>query len=80
MAASWAKEYINNLQLAELLIKIAPRAIRRRFDDEFHPGQLEQFLSKNRRHIDDLKNKRVITRAQYDILYLRGKLIIVYNT
>lgn len=72
MAAALAKEEINFQRLASLLIKIAPRAIRRRFDDEFHPGQLEQFLSKNRRHIDDLKNKKVITRVQYDILYPRG--------
>ncbi|VDI43424.1 Hypothetical predicted protein [Mytilus galloprovincialis] len=69
MATSLAQEDINFLRLAGLLIKIAPRAVRQRFDYEIHPGQLKQFLSKNRRKIDDLKKKRVITLSQYDLLY-----------
>ncbi|XP_052085386.1 uncharacterized protein LOC127723024 [Mytilus californianus] len=73
MATSLAQDDINFLRLAGLLIKIAPRAVRRRFDYEFHPGQLQQFLSKNRRKIDDLTyKKRIITLAQYDLLYPRG--------
>lgn len=72
MATYLAHEDIHFLRLAGLLIKIAPRAVRRSFDYEIHPGQLEQFLSKNRRKIDDLYKKRVITLAQYDLLYPKG--------
>ncbi|XP_063405751.1 uncharacterized protein LOC134689715 [Mytilus trossulus] len=73
MASSLAQEDVNFLRLAGLLIKIAPRAVRQRFDYEFNPKQLQQFLCKNRRKIDDLTNKkRVITLAQYDLLYPRG--------
>ncbi|VDI17281.1 Hypothetical predicted protein [Mytilus galloprovincialis] len=72
MATSLAQEDINFLRLAGLLIKIAPRAVRQRFDYEFHPQQLQQFLSKNRRKIDDLYKKRIFTLAQYDVLYTRG--------
>ncbi|CAG2227856.1 unnamed protein product [Mytilus edulis] len=75
MATSLSQEDINFLRLAGLLIRVAPRAVRRRFDFEFHPKQLQQFLSKNRHKIDDLTHKkRVITLAQYDLLYPRGTL------
>ncbi|XP_063407048.1 ankyrin-1-like [Mytilus trossulus] len=70
MATSLSQEDINFLRLACLLIRVAPRAVRRRFDFEFHPGQLPKFLSKNRRKLDDLTHKkRVITLAQYDLLF-----------
>ncbi|CAC5410652.1 unnamed protein product [Mytilus coruscus] len=73
MATSLSQEDINFLRLAGLLIRVAPRAVRQRFDYEFHPEQLQQFLSKNRRKIDDLTHKkRVITLAQYDLLFPRG--------
>lgn len=75
MATSLSQEDINFLRLAGLLIRVAPRAVRRKFDFEFHPKQLQQFLSKNRHKIDDLTHKkRVITLAQYDLLYPRGNL------
>ncbi|XP_071141832.1 uncharacterized protein [Mytilus edulis] len=70
MATSLSQEDINFLRLAGLLIRVAPRAVRRRFDSEFHPGQLKQFLSKKRGKIYDLTyKKRVITLVQYDLLF-----------
>ncbi|CAG2234019.1 unnamed protein product [Mytilus edulis] len=73
MANSLSQEEINFLRLAGLLIRIAPRAVRKKFDDEFHPVQLKQMLSENRREIYDLTyKKRVITQNQYDLLYPRG--------
>ncbi|VDI03181.1 Hypothetical predicted protein [Mytilus galloprovincialis] len=73
MATSKQEEDIMFLRLAGLLIRIAPRAVRRKFNYEFHSERLKQFLSKNRSKIDDLKNKKkVLTQAQYDILYPRG--------
>ncbi|VDI47763.1 Hypothetical predicted protein [Mytilus galloprovincialis] len=73
MSTSLSQEDINFLRLAGLLIRVAPRAVRRKFDYEFHPKQLKQFLSKNRRKIYDLTfEKGVITLVQYDLLYPKG--------
>ncbi|CAG2216437.1 unnamed protein product [Mytilus edulis] len=73
MATSLSQEDVNFLRLAGLLIRVAPRAVRRRFDYEFHPEQLKQFLSKNRGKIYDLTyKKRVITLVQYDLLFPKG--------
>ncbi|VDI25530.1 ankyrin repeat domain-containing protein 17 [Mytilus galloprovincialis] len=73
MATSLSQEDINFLRLAGLLIRVALRAVRRKFDYEFHPKQLKQFLSKNRRKIYDLTfEKGVITLVQYDLLYPKG--------
>lgn len=81
MATAMSQEDINFLRLAGLLIRIAPRAVRQRFDYEFHPEQLQQFLSKNRRIINELKTKkRVITTAQYDILYPKGKVLRYFKS
>lgn len=75
MATSLSQEDINFLRLAGLLLRIAPRVVRREFDHEFNPNQLQQFLSQNRAKINYLKyKKRVITQKQYDILYPRGKV------
>ncbi|VDI56057.1 26S proteasome non-ATPase regulatory subunit 10 [Mytilus galloprovincialis] len=73
MATSQSHEDVNFLRLAGLLIRVAPHAVRRRFDFEFHPDQLQQFLREKRGKIDDLtRKKKVITFAQYDLLYPRG--------
>lgn len=67
MATSLSQEDLNFLRLAALLFKIAPRAVRQKFDYEFDPKQIQQFLRKNRNKIHDLTNK-----TQYDILYSTG--------
>ncbi|CAG2234034.1 unnamed protein product [Mytilus edulis] len=73
MATSVAQEDINFLRLAGLLIKIAPHAVRRKFDYEFHPTQLQNFLSQNQHTIHELTyKKRVITLPQYELLYSKG--------
>ncbi|VDI65891.1 Hypothetical predicted protein [Mytilus galloprovincialis] len=73
MVTPLPQEDINFLRLTGLLIRIAPRAVRRLFDKEFHPDQLTQFLRKNRPKIDDLTfRKRVITQAEYELLYPKG--------
>lgn len=80
MATSLAQEDINYLRLAGLLLKIASRAVRRRFDYEFDPLQLQQFLRKHRCKIDDLTyKKKIITQAQYNKLYPRGKFLEFLN-
>ncbi|VDI42961.1 serine/threonine-protein phosphatase 6 regulatory ankyrin repeat subunit A [Mytilus galloprovincialis] len=73
MATSLSQENINFLRLAGLLLRVAPRAVRRKFDYEFNPEQLQQFMSKNRGKIYDLTYKnRVITLVQYDLLFPKG--------
>lgn len=74
MATPMSQEDTNFLRLAGLLIRIAPRAVRQRFDFELDPFTLKTFLSKNRRGIEELRGKRVITQAQYDLLYPKGML------
>lgn len=75
MATSLPQEDIHFLRLDGLLIRVAPRVVRRRFDYEFHPGQLKQFISRNRRKIYDLTyKKRVITLVQYDLLFPKGNI------
>ncbi|XP_063405743.1 serine/threonine-protein phosphatase 6 regulatory ankyrin repeat subunit C-like [Mytilus trossulus] len=73
MATSQPQEDVMFLRLAGLLLRIAPRAVRRWFDNEFHPDRLNQFLRKNRHKIDGMKCKeRVISQAMYNLLYPRG--------
>ncbi|XP_063405874.1 uncharacterized protein LOC134689837 [Mytilus trossulus] len=70
---SLSQEDIYFLRLAGLLIRVAPRAVRRRFDYEFHPEHLQQFLRTNRGKIDNLTHKkRIITVTQYDLLFPKG--------
>lgn len=74
MATPLPQEDINFLRLAGLLLRIAPRAVRRWFDKEFHPDRLQQFLSKNRLKIYDMTFKeRVMSQAMYNLLYPRSK-------
>lgn len=75
MATALPQEDINFLRLARLLQKIAPLAVRRLFDKEFHPARLKQFLKNNRLKIDDLTfKKKVIIQAEYKLLYPKGKV------
>lgn len=74
MATSLPEEDVMFLRLASLLHRIAPRAVRRWFDNEFHPDKLNQFLRKNRLKIYDMTFKeRVITQAVYNLLYPKSK-------
>lgn len=67
MATSLSQEEIDFLRLARLLLRIAPRAVRKKFDYEFDSKQLQQFLKKNRNKIHDFT-----TKAQFGILYPTG--------
>ncbi|XP_063417718.1 uncharacterized protein LOC134700292 [Mytilus trossulus] len=62
------------LRLACLLLHIAPRALRRHFDHEFHPNQLQTFLVQKQNNILKLKQRRCITQTQYELLYPAGEL------
>ncbi|CAC5357222.1 unnamed protein product [Mytilus coruscus] len=67
-------DIIRYLRLACLLLHIAPRALRRHFDHEFHPDQLQAFLIQKQSRISELKQRRCITQTQYELLYPAGEL------
>ncbi|XP_052087251.1 uncharacterized protein LOC127724350 [Mytilus californianus] len=59
--------------IIECLVKgISPLVVREIFDREFHPVCLKNSLSKERKKIQQLKNKRVLNRTQMDLLYPIG--------
>ncbi|CAG2227454.1 unnamed protein product [Mytilus edulis] len=62
------------LRLACLLLHIAPRALRRHFDHEFHPDKLQAFILQKQSKILELKQRRCITQTQYELLYPAGEL------
>ena len=71
--SSLSEEEVNYLRLEYLLIRISPRAVRKIFDSEFHPQQLKSFLRKNVLNIKEMRQRHLITQAQFDLLYPRGK-------
>lgn len=60
------------LRVANLLIKLSPKAVRIVFDREFIPGGLKSVLSKNLTKLDKLKKKHVITQTQWSLLFPSG--------
>lgn len=66
----FSKEEENYLRIANLLIKVAPNAVRVKFDKELHPDVLQTVLTQNKYKIlDSLKRKKVINRIQWDLLF-----------
>ncbi|VDI69069.1 Hypothetical predicted protein [Mytilus galloprovincialis] len=64
------EEEENYLRIANLLIRVAPSAVRIQFNNEFYPGGLKSVLNKNRLNIlEPLKRKRIINQAQWDLLF-----------
>lgn len=62
---------VNYLRIISLLYKVAPSAVRVKFDEEFHPTNgLETTLRKDRiRVLEPLKRKRIINQVQWDLMY-----------
>jgi len=73
------KEENDYIKICYLLLRVAPRVIREKFDSEFYPGGLKTELSTNRfKVILPLFNKRVINQKQWDLLYpVTGKLLLL---
>lgn len=67
-------DVIRFLRLACLLLHIAPRALRRHFDIEFHPDKLQALLLQKKIKILELKERKTITQTQYDLLYPAGNV------
>lgn len=60
----------NYLRITHLMIRVAPTAVRFRFDEEFHPDRLKTILFENRNNIiQALNRKRVINNTQMNVLF-----------
>ena len=59
----------NYVRMALLVTGVSPRAVRAYFDQEFSPTQLKTTLNKEYNKLFDLKLKRVINQAQWNLLF-----------
>ncbi|XP_076083279.1 uncharacterized protein LOC143054234 [Mytilus galloprovincialis] len=66
--ASLSEEEENYVRLALLLRGVTPRAVRTYFDREFPPTSLPSTLSTSHNTLLDLKKKRIINQAQWNLL------------
>lgn len=63
-------EEINYLRIANLILRVAPTAVRVKFDKELNPAVLQKTLNQNRwNKLDPLKKKRIINNAQWDLIF-----------
>ncbi|VDI02299.1 Hypothetical predicted protein [Mytilus galloprovincialis] len=58
------------LRIANLLITIAPSAVRVKFDKEFHPDVLQKILYQERfKMLESLKKRNILTQIQWDLMF-----------
>ncbi|XP_071145822.1 uncharacterized protein [Mytilus edulis] len=69
MATSISAEETYYLRIANLLLKVAPTAVRVKFDKEFYPSGLQTVLNQNRVKIQGLLQKRIINQKQWNLLF-----------
>ncbi|VDI35475.1 Hypothetical predicted protein, partial [Mytilus galloprovincialis] len=67
-----SEEEENYLRMHLLVTGISPRAVRILFDKEFHPSQLDASIKNGYGTLSDMKKKRVINTAQWNLLFPRG--------
>ncbi|CAG2239300.1 unnamed protein product [Mytilus edulis] len=72
MMAPLLEEEENYVRLALLLKGVSPRAVRSYFDREFPPTHLPSTLNTNYNTLQDLKLKRVLNQAQWNLLFPRN--------
>ncbi|CAG2200539.1 unnamed protein product [Mytilus edulis] len=70
--APLSEEEENYVRLALLLKGVTPRAVRTYFDREFPPTYLPSTLNTNNNTLLDLKLKRIINQAQWNLLIPRN--------
>ncbi|XP_052059099.1 ankyrin-1-like [Mytilus californianus] len=70
--APLSEEEENYVRLALLLKGVTPRAVRTYFDREFHPTYLPSTLNKNYNTLLNLKLKKIIIQAQWNLMILRN--------
>ncbi|CAG2234201.1 unnamed protein product [Mytilus edulis] len=63
-------EELNFLRTANLILRVAPHAVRIKFDKEFAPSRLQLELNKARyKVLEPLKKKKVINQAQWNSIF-----------
>ena len=68
----------NFLRFSHLIQKIAPQAVRCRFDNEFPPTDLDRKIRQNLTLLMELHQKRVLTKQQWNLINLpRGNIFYV---
>ncbi|VDI08418.1 Hypothetical predicted protein [Mytilus galloprovincialis] len=67
-----SEEEENYLRIHLLMTGIASRAVRVLFDKEFHPSSLHATIKKEHGKLLDLRMKRVINEAQWNLLFPRA--------
>ncbi|XP_071148684.1 ankyrin-1-like [Mytilus edulis] len=72
-----SKEEKNYWRIVSLLYKVAPSAVRVKFDEEFHPTNgLESALNQAKwRVVVPLKEKKIINQVQWDLMYPTSGLV-----
>lgn len=68
----------NYIIIQLVLTGISPLAVRKIFDNEFHPTRLKSSLNKEFGKINQLKNRGVLNQAQIDILYPKDGEYLFY--
>lgn len=68
-----SQEETNYIRISHLLFRVAPPAVRVKFDTEFDPDILQNTLDRERNGVlGTLKRKRIINQAQWDKLFPPG--------
>lgn len=61
----------NYVRMGLLLTGISPRAARALFDQEFAPSSLDAALKKEYSKLNDMKNNKIISQPQWNLLFTR---------
>ncbi|XP_071145672.1 uncharacterized protein [Mytilus edulis] len=69
MATSISAGETYYLRIANLLLKVAPSAVRVKFDKEFYPSGLQTVLNQKRLKIQGLTQKKIINIKQWNLLF-----------
>ncbi|CAC5421615.1 unnamed protein product [Mytilus coruscus] len=68
--AAISREVSNYIKIALLVLRISPKAVRVKFDIEFHPERLRKTLDENYRKLQELyQKKRILSKEQWDLLF-----------
>ncbi|XP_063408943.1 uncharacterized protein LOC134692421 [Mytilus trossulus] len=68
--AAISKEVSNYIKIAVLVLRISPKAVRLKFDIEFHPKSLRNTLDKNFAKLQELYHKkRILSKEQWNLLF-----------
>lgn len=71
MATCLQKE-TDYFKLGLLLLRIAPRAVRVKFDKEFHPNQLREAMRGASKKLKTLADNNKMHKEQFDLLFPRN--------